>query len=412
MILNYWNGSRGIARTLRTFASLILSVIICCSILGSMCMQTSTIDDPDNDGVGAEDNCPMLANMDRSDVDSDGLGDVCDNCIVFANANQADGDSDNIGDACDDDSIDGAPDVLIVSISNGTSQNAFPCEADFQLQATPRNPFNNDILSSATIAWKQTSGLTANITDNGDGTAIITFPHTAEENDTFMFTATGSLSPPFSDGATTVSITMKAYTSMLMVGTRSSGAALPGDSVELELNPNDVNFNSSWQVVWEQNDTDTNQLADGVLVQVADDNPIATFTAPTVGISSTLNFTARGCRADMLGVGLDGMISIPIQVATVSMDTLPATVNIDSTLQLDDFAEVALIESGDFELRFFVNGNGALPPDVLVNVNQLTHLLTVDPGSATGTIQITVQVFGTAGDLAETTQSIEIVPAS
>ena len=103
------------------------------------------------------------------------------------------------------------------------------------------------------------------------------------------------------------------------------------------------------------------------------------------------------------------MVSIPIQIATVSLDT-PAQVTIGGTLQLDNFITVDLIAAGDFDLLFFVNGNGALPPGVLVNVNQLTHLLTVDPGSATGTIQITVQVFGTAGDLAETTQSIEIVP--
>lgn len=71
--------------------------------------------DTDLDGVIDDaDNCPEVANADQSDIDEDGLGDVCDddidgdgilneddNCPEHANPDQADLDMDGIGDWCD-----------------------------------------------------------------------------------------------------------------------------------------------------------------------------------------------------------------------------------------------------------------------------------------------------------------------
>jgi hypothetical protein len=79
--------------------------------------------DPDSDGYGSPenpantcptDNCPEVYNPDQSDVDNDGIGDLCDidadndqipnvadNCWLVPNADQVDSDSDGVGDVCD-----------------------------------------------------------------------------------------------------------------------------------------------------------------------------------------------------------------------------------------------------------------------------------------------------------------------
>lgn len=71
--------------------------------------------DTDDDGwADTQDNCPLAANRDQSDLDGDGIGDVCDedmdgdgilnvddNCIEFANPDQADMNNNGIGDVCE-----------------------------------------------------------------------------------------------------------------------------------------------------------------------------------------------------------------------------------------------------------------------------------------------------------------------
>jgi hypothetical protein len=64
-------------------------------------VDTPTDPDPDHDGIiSDDDNCPLVANADQHDEDSDAIGDACDLCPQLA-APQLDDDGDLIGNDCD-----------------------------------------------------------------------------------------------------------------------------------------------------------------------------------------------------------------------------------------------------------------------------------------------------------------------
>jgi hypothetical protein len=65
--------------------------------LGDVC-------DPDIDDDGflnEDDNCPYVENYDQDDFDQDDVGDACDNCVDIYNPEQYDENGDSVGDACD-----------------------------------------------------------------------------------------------------------------------------------------------------------------------------------------------------------------------------------------------------------------------------------------------------------------------
>lgn len=102
--------------------------------------------DTDGDEIGDKtDNCPLAVNIDQSDVDGDGVGDICDkdvdgdsiennrdNCPVLANFFQDDTDGDGTGDACDDDiDADGIPNPADnCPLKNNPAQISVDADAD------------------------------------------------------------------------------------------------------------------------------------------------------------------------------------------------------------------------------------------------------------------------------------------
>ena len=107
--------------------------------------------DADGDGILDDaDNCPLIANADQLDTDSDGAGNACDddndddgvlddtdNCPLLSNAKQIDTDSDGIGDLCDDD--DDNDGVLDIDEAREDCQIKVDCDSDGETDLT--DPF-------------------------------------------------------------------------------------------------------------------------------------------------------------------------------------------------------------------------------------------------------------------------------
>lgn len=145
----------------------------------TQCEVGACIIDTDNDTINDDvDNCPLIANTDQANLDSDEFGDLCDsdidgdnvanavdNCPLVSNEDQTDADGDGLGAACDDmDTVItdininyggagwagnltiGTTQHLIqipldlVSFSDNTEHQAFILPKNYKLDVTPKLP--------------------------------------------------------------------------------------------------------------------------------------------------------------------------------------------------------------------------------------------------------------------------------
>jgi len=272
------------------------------------------------------------------------------------------------------------------------------------------SPGGADITSSATITWSGDTDRVENFTSSAN-VATFTSPIEPDQGDQiFSFTATASASG-YSNGARTVGFILRDFSETEQVATKSSGAAGPGDTVTLSLGDT---VPTDWldSAEWEQNEGNL----PAVTPLIPEGPGGVTFTAPNVTETTDLEFTVTIIGGCPLGT-LTGSVTVPIQVADVVFD-LPSTIAVGETLDLDDddnpdTGQPILTITGaptDREVLFFpaAEDNGELPEGVEVTVDQDTGVMTVSAGIGE-TIQITVQVFGTAGLLAEASDTIEIV---
>ncbi len=69
---------------------------------GDVARDGQIVGDPDGDGLlGAADNCPLVANANQLDHDTDAHGDACDRCPHLPSSSDPDVDGDGVGDDCD-----------------------------------------------------------------------------------------------------------------------------------------------------------------------------------------------------------------------------------------------------------------------------------------------------------------------
>lgn len=133
--------------------------------MGDMCDT-----DDDNDTVeDGSDNCVNVANPVQEDIDADDMGNTCDNCPDYYNRGQVDRDNDGVGDACDN-----CPDVINLDQNDSDTDGVGdacekPMIGDITAPADPRQ-VNTTIYASADLSDRSESDFHLAMWDWGDGT--------------------------------------------------------------------------------------------------------------------------------------------------------------------------------------------------------------------------------------------------
>ncbi len=86
--------------------------------------------------MGCDDNCPLVYNPSQADTDGDLVGDLCDNCDAIGNTFQTDADGDGIGDPCDPD----ADNDGILEDFDGDPNTPTPCSGGNTMNCDDNSP--------------------------------------------------------------------------------------------------------------------------------------------------------------------------------------------------------------------------------------------------------------------------------
>ncbi len=352
--------------------------------------------DTDSDAVGdACDNCPSRANVNQANSDTDSLGNVCDNCPVDANADQADADGDGVGDACEGGGGGGGGGTTPDPVQVNAGPDQLVCSGDVVTLLATSTP------ASATVLWTQLAGGPSVGVNNAANPANFSAPaSTSGATQVMTFQARGTAGG-FSPGTDTMTVSTRTLNASA-VGTKSSGAAQPGDLVTIDLADG---VDPALTAIWLQDPADATRVT-----VTPSGNRAATFTAPQVTVITDLHFIAVINSDPCVDNGRAGTLTVPVQVATVDIHTnLPDTITTGTTINLYDFTLVngeltnpQSLSDRDLATLFFVSSpnDGGLPPGVTASIDQETGELTVTSGVGQ-TISVIVRLFGTANELAD-----------
>jgi len=260
-----------------------------------------------------------------------------------------------------------------------------------------------------TISWSGDTGLVNGFVDALDGTATFTVPvPTDTPAATFNFTATAvTTTTGYTAGTDDVVITRPEVTPVDQDVGKTSGAAEPDDIVTLSFaEPVPSEWQDGWSATWTA--AESNPVE--VTLTPAGDNREASFVAPDVAETTELTFNALVVTLDCNTPLVTDSVTVSIQVASAVLDFSPAgnQITIGETFDLTQYTNVTGAPT-ELEILYFVEHP---PPDsVAYDIDQDAGTLLVTSGM-TGTIMtITVEIFGTAGQLAEASDTLEIVAA-